>query len=126
MDLAGEPAVIRDFAAIWHATDKIVYSRTLRTAASARTRIERDFDAAAVGRLKAGATRDLGIGGPELASQAFAAGLVDECHLFVMPVIVGGGKRALPDDVRVDLELLDERRFHGGVVYLRYRIRLDQ
>ena len=121
MDVAGEPAVIRDFATLWHAADKIVYSRTLQTVASARTRIERDFDAAAVGRLKAGAVRDLGIGGPELASRAFAASLIDECHLFVMPVIVGGGKRALPDGIRLDLDLVDERRFAGGAVHLRYR-----
>ena len=120
-DVAGEPAVIRDFAAIWHATEKIVYSRTLQTVASARTRIERDFDVAAVRRLVAGATRDLSIGGPELAGQAFAAGLVDECHLFVMPVIVGGGKRALPDGMRMDLELVDERRFSSGAVHLHYR-----
>lgn len=120
-DVAGEPAVIRDFAAIWHSADKIVYSRTLRTVASARTRLEHDFDTDAVGRLKAGATRDLSIGGPELARQAFAAGLIDECNLFVMPVIVGGGKRALPDGLRMDLELIDERRFVSGVVHLRYR-----
>jgi dihydrofolate reductase len=122
MELAGEPAVIKDFAALWHASDKIVYSRTLPTASSARTRIERDFDVAEVRRLKATATRDLSVGGPELASQAFKAGLVDECQLFVMPVLVGGGKRALPDGVRTDLELLDERRFAGGAVHLRYRV----
>jgi dihydrofolate reductase len=122
MDVAGEPAVIKDFAALWHAADKIVYSRTLETASSARTRIEREFDVAMVRRLKATATRDLSVGGPELASQAFKAGLVDECQLFVMPVLVGGGKRALPDGVRTDLELLDERRFAGGAVHLRYRV----
>ena len=122
MDVAGEPAVIRDFAALWHATEKIVYSRTLERAASARTRIERDFDVAAVQRLVAGAPRDLGIGGPELARQAFAAGLIDECHLFVMPVSVGGGKRALPEGMRMDLALVDERRFAGGAVHLHYRI----
>ena len=121
MDVAGEPAVMRDFAAMWRATDKIVYSRTLGTAASARTRIDRDFDAAAVGRLVADATRDLGIGGPEIASQAFAAGLIDECHLFVMPVIVGGGKRALPDGIRMDLDLVSARRFAAGAVHLHYR-----
>jgi dihydrofolate reductase len=121
MDVAGEPDVIRDFAAIWRAADKVVYSRSLEEAASARTRIEHEFDPAAVRRMKAAASRDLGIGGPELASQAFAAGLVDECHLFLMPVLVGGGKRALPDGIRVDLELLDERRFRSGAVHLRYR-----
>lgn len=121
-DVAGEPAVIRDFAAMWLATDKIVYSRTLEGAASARTRVERAFDPGAVRRMKAGAARDLSIGGPELASHAFRAGIVDECHLFLMPVVVGGGKRALPDGVRVDLELLDERRFASGAVFLRYRV----
>jgi dihydrofolate reductase len=120
-DVANEPTVIRDYAAIWHAVDKIVYSRTLQTAASARTRIEREFDAAAVGRLKASATRDLSIGGPELAGQAFAAGLIDECNLFLMPVVVGSGKRALPDGTRMALDLVDERRFASGVVHLRYR-----
>jgi dihydrofolate reductase len=121
MDLAGEPAVIQDFAALWHASDKIVYSRTLGKASSARTRIEREFDVTAVRRMKAEATRDLSIGGPELASQAFKAGLVDECQLFVMPVLAGGGKRALPDQVRMDLDLLDQRRFANGAVHLRYR-----
>jgi dihydrofolate reductase len=113
--------VIRDFADIWKATDKIVYSRTLDTAASARTRIERDFDPDAVRRLKAEAGRDLSVGGPDLAAQAFAAGLVDEVHLFLGPVLVGGGTRALPDHVRLRLELLEERRFGNGVVYLRHR-----
>ena len=95
--------------------------RTLEAASSARTRIERDFDPDAVRRMKATAERDLGVGGPELAAQAIRAGLVDEFHLFVTPVVVGGGKRALPDDVRLELELLDERRFASGVVYLHYR-----
>jgi dihydrofolate reductase len=98
-----------------------VYSRTLETVSSARTRIERDFDPEAVRRLKASAERDLAVGGPELAAQAFRAGLVDEVQLFISPITVGGGKRALPDGVRVELELLDERRFAGGVVHLRYR-----
>ena len=123
LDLAGEPAYIRDFAEIWRATDKIVYSRTLETPASARTRIERDFHPAAVRELKDSAKRDLDVGGPTLAAQAFAAGLVDECHLFVAPAVVGGGTRALPEGVRLTLELLDERRFRGGMVYLRYRVR---
>jgi dihydrofolate reductase len=119
--LAGQSPVARDFAAVWQAAEKIVYSRTLETVSSARTRIERDFDPEAVRRLKASAGRDLSVGGPELAAEAIRAGLVDECHLFLTPVIVGGGKQALPDHLRVKLELLDERRFRGGVVHLHYR-----
>ena len=118
--VAGGGPAIHDFAAIWHGADKVVYSRTLDAPASARTRIERDFDPEAVRRLKASADRDLSIGGPELAGQALAAGLVDEVHLFLFPVIIGGGTRALPDDVRLDLELLHERRFANGAVHLRY------
>jgi len=121
MSLEGEPAVMRDFAAIWRSADKVVFSKTLQQVSSARTRIEREFDPGAVTRLKAAATRDLSVGGPELASHAFRAGLVDECQLFLMPVLVGGGTRCLPDGVRVDLELLDERRFASGAVHLRYR-----
>jgi dihydrofolate reductase len=117
-----EHPVMRDFAELWRAAEKIVYSRSLESASSARTRIEHDFDAGAVRRLKESAQGDIGIGGPELAGQAIAAGLVDECHLIVVPVLVGGGKRAFPDGVRVDLELLDERRFAGGAVYLRYKL----
>ena len=120
-DLAEHSPVTRDYAQIWQAADKIVFSRTLRAAATTRTRIERDFDPDAVRALKAGATRDLSVGGAELAAHAFAAGLVDELQLFVVPVLVGGGKRALPDHTHLKLELLDERRFAGGVVYLRYR-----
>lgn len=120
--LAGGSPVTRDFAEIWRAAGKVVYSGTLETAPTARTRIERDFDPEAVRRMKARAVRDLGVAGSELAAQAFRAGLIDECHLFVAPVMVGGGKRALPDDLRLDLELLDERRFGGGMVYLRYRV----
>ncbi len=121
---ADQPALTRDFAEIWRAADKIVYSRTLPTPSSERTRIERDFDPAAIRRLKGSSDRDLTVGGAGLAGQAMAAGLVDECHLFLVPIVVGGGKRALPDDVRVPLELLAERRFRGGVVHLRYRIRI--
>jgi dihydrofolate reductase len=116
---------IRDFAEIWRAADKVVYSRTLEAPSSARTRIERDFDPEAVRRMKAAAGRDLTVGGPELAAHAFKAGLVDECHLFLAPIVVGGGNQALPDKVRVKLELLDERRFGNGVVYLRYRTRVN-
>jgi dihydrofolate reductase len=114
--------VMRDFAEIWRAADKIVYSTTLETTSSARTRIEREFDPEAIRRLKGQTERDLTVGGPHLAGQAIAAGLVDECHLFLVPVMVGGGTRALPEGVRVKLELLDERRFASGVVYLRYTI----
>jgi dihydrofolate reductase len=119
--LADQSPLMRDFAAPWQAADKIVYSRTLEAAPTARTRIERKFDPEAVRQIKASAGRDMLIGGPTLAAQAFGAGLVDECHLFVVPVVVGGGKRSLPSDVRLELELLDERRFGGGMVYLRYR-----
>ena len=118
-----QPQVILDFAEIWQAADKIVYSRTLEAVSSARTRIEREFDPEAVRKLKATSEHDLLIGGPELAAHAVRAGLVDEYHLFLAPVLVGGGKRALPDGVRVDLELLDERRFASGFIYLRYGTR---
>jgi dihydrofolate reductase len=120
--LADQSPFSRDFAEIWQAADKIVYSRTLETAGSARTRIERDFDPETVRQLKASAERDITVGGPDLAAQAIEAGLVDEFQLFVTPVVVGGGKQALPDNVRLKLELLDERRFGSGVVYLHYRI----
>jgi dihydrofolate reductase len=121
MDLAGQPPVIRDFAGSWRSADKLVYSRTLERPSSARTRIERDFDPEAVRRLKAAAGRDLTVGGPDLAASAFKAGLVDECHLFLVPIVVGGGTRSLPDGVRLELELLDERRFGNGTVHLHYR-----
>jgi dihydrofolate reductase len=114
---------VQDFAAIWQAADKIVYSRTLATVSSARTRIERDFDPEAVRQMKARAGRDITVGGPELAAQAIKAGLVDECHLFVTPIVVGGGNPSLPTSVRLRLELVDERRFRNGVVHLHYRTR---
>jgi dihydrofolate reductase len=123
-DLAEQPPVVQEFAKIWQTADKLVYSRTLPTASSAKTRIERAFDAEAVRQMKATAARDLTVGGPDLAAQAIEAGLVDECQLFLVPVVVGGGKRCFPDnDVRVNLELLDERRFGNGTVYLHYRTR---
>jgi len=121
--LAEQPPVVQDFAEIWRAADKIVYSKTLETPSSARTRIERDFDAEAVRQMKASAEYDLTVGGPDLAAQAFRAGLVDECHLFVAPVVVGGGRPSFPDNLRLELELLDERRFASGVVHLHYRTR---
>lgn len=122
--LAAQSDIMRDFAQTWQAADKIVYSRTLAgvaEVATARTRIEREFDPAAVRRLKAGTERDLAVSGPALAAAAIEAGLVDEWHRFTVPVIVGGGKPALPAGVRIGLELLDERRLDGGMVYLRYR-----
>jgi dihydrofolate reductase len=120
---ADQRPVMQDFATLWQAADKVVYSRTLAAVSSARTRIERDFDPAAVRQVKASAGRDLTVGGPDLAAQAIRAGLVDEYHLFLVPFVVGGGNQALPDNVRLQLELLDERRFGSGVVYLRYRTR---
>jgi dihydrofolate reductase len=120
-NLAAEPSVIQDYAAIWQAADKIVYSRTLDKVSSARTRIERDFDPEAIRKMKAAVARDIAVGGPHLAAQAIKAGLVDDLHQFVTPIVVGGGNRFLPDDVRVKLELVEERRFGNGVVYLHYR-----
>ena len=117
-----EPAM-QDYARIWQSADKIVYSRTLEQPSSERTRIEREFSPDAVRSLKASAERDIAVGGPELAAEAIRAGLVDELHLFVSPVAVGGGQRALPDGVRWDLELVGERRFGNGVVYLHYQAR---
>ena len=116
------PERFSDFAQIWRAAEKIVYSRTLQTVSSARTRIERDLDPDAVRQLKETSEADITIGGAELAGHAIGAGLVDECHLFLCPIVVGGGKRALPEDVRAQLELLDERRFRNDVVHLHYRI----
>jgi dihydrofolate reductase len=115
-------AVYRDYAEIWRAAEKVVYSRTLQSVSSERTRIERRFDAAAITELKESSRSDISIGGPELAGQAIAEGLVDECHLIVVPVLVGGGKRALTAGVRAELELLDVHRFGNGVVYLHYRV----
>ncbi len=122
LESANQPPYIREFAEIWRATDKVVYSRTLEKVASERTRIEREFDPDAVRQLKLSTRADISIGGGDLAGQAIGAGLVDECHLFVCPVLVGGGKRTLPDNVRGQLELLDERRFKNGFVHLQYRI----
>ncbi len=117
-----EAPVIRDFGEIWRAAEKIVYSRTLQSAPTARTRVEREFEPEAIRALKASVERDIAVGGAELAGQAIAAGLVDECHLLLGPVVVGGGKRALPTGVRAQLALLDQRRFENGVVHLHYAI----
>ena len=120
--LAEQPPTVQEFARIWQAADKVVYSKTLQAATSARTRIERAFEADAVRELKVNASRDLTVGGAELAAEAITAGLVDEYQLFLVPVLVGGGKRALPDDhLQVNLELLGERRFGNGTVYVHYR-----
>jgi dihydrofolate reductase len=120
---AAQRSVVRDYAELWRSAEKVVYSRSLETVSSARTRIERALDPHAVRSLKDSSRADITIGGATLAGQALGWGLVDECHLFLWPVAVGGGKRALPDDVRAQLELLDERRFQNGVVHLRYRVR---
>ena len=121
LTVPGRPSLDREFASIWRAAEKIVFSATLESAPSARTRIERNFDPALVAHLKSAAGHDMTVGGADLAGQAIRAGLVDELQLFLVPVIVGGGKRALPGGARCALELLDTRRFAGGAVYLRYR-----
>ena len=120
---AADSASMRDYVKIWQAADKIVYSKTLEAVSTRKTRIERDFDPDAVRRLKETAGQDISIGGPGLAAHAFRSGLIDECQLFVAPIIVGGGKKCLPDNVRLELELLEEHRFSNGMVYLRYRAR---
>lgn len=121
--LAAHSTLFADFAAAWRTPRKIVYSRTLTAPATSNTRIESDFDPAALQELKATASQDLLIGGPDLAAHAFQAGLVDEVHLYVLPIVIGGGKPGLPPGTRADLELLDEHRFGNGVVRLRYRTR---
>ena len=123
MNTTGQPHFIEDFGEIWRAADKVVYSTTLEEVSSAKTRIERVFDPDAVREMKAEAERDIGVGGPNLAARAIEAGVVDEWHLFLTPIVVGGGTRLFPDDVHVELELVDERRFGNGVVHLRYRTR---
>ncbi|MCU1367761.1 MAG: hypothetical protein JWN39_3400 [Ilumatobacteraceae bacterium] len=124
MDTGPDQApVMRDYAQLWQAADKVVYSTSLDAPSSARTRIERSFDAAVVHAMKTAASRDISIGGPHLAAQALRAGLVDELHQFLSPVVVGAGTRALPDDVFLELELLDEHRFANGVVHLHHRVR---
>ena len=120
--LPDEPAVFREFTEIWQAADKVVYSTTLASVSSAKTRIERTFDPDAVRQLKSATDHDITVGGADLGGQAIKAGLVDEVWLILVPVVVGGGKRALPDGVRLDLELLDTRRFANGALYLRYRL----
>ena len=122
-NLAAESPLNRDFAETWQAADKIVYSRTLEAVSTRKTQLERSFNPEAIRQLKEAVEQDILIGGPELAAHAFRSGLIDECHLFLAPIILGGGKAALPDNVRLELELLEERRFGNGVVFLRYRTR---
>jgi dihydrofolate reductase len=120
-NLAAVSPLRREFAEIWQAANKIVYSRTLKTISTRKTQLEQSFDPEAIRQLKAAIEHDILIGGAELAAHAFRAGLIDECHLFIIPILVGGGKSALPDNVRLDLDLMEERRFDNGIVYLRYR-----
>lgn len=119
--LAAMSPIMRDYAGIWQAADKIVYSRTLPAAHTARTRIEREFDPEAIKQLKQTSARDISIGGPELAGQAFKFGLIDECHLLLWPVVVGGGKPAFPSNTSLNFKLLEERRFENGTAFLRYQ-----
>lgn len=120
--LANHSPLMRDFAQIWQAADKIVYSSSLAAAATRRTRIERAFHPNAIRQLVASADRDISVGGPDLAQHTFRAGLVDECHLYLVPVMVGGGKHCLPSNVRLNLELLHVHYFGNGTVYLRYHV----
>jgi dihydrofolate reductase len=122
-NLAAENPLRRDFAEIWQAANKIVYSRTLPAASTRKTQLEPDFDPEAIRQLKETVEQDILIGGAELAAHAFRSGLIDECHLFLIPIIVGGSKPALPNNIRLELELLEERRFGNGMVYLRYQVR---
>jgi dihydrofolate reductase len=117
----GQPPSVREFTGIWQAAEKIVFSKTLASVPSARTRIEPNFDTGMIRQLKSATEHDMTVGGADLAGQAIKAGLIDELQLFLAPIVVGGGKRALPNDVRTDLELLDTQRFPSGAVYLRYR-----
>jgi dihydrofolate reductase len=119
----GQPSFVQEFTGIWQAAEKIVFSRTLASVSSARTRIERTFDPGMVRQLKSISEHDMTVGGADLAGQAIKAGLVDELQLFLVPLIVGGGKRALPNGVRSDLDLLDTQRFASGAVYFRYRLK---
>lgn len=121
--IVAEPGSISgDFATIWRAARKIVFSSTLSGTSSANTTIEREFSAKAIRQMKAEATQDLAIGGPKLAARAFKAGIVDECHVFVAPTIVGGGNEAFPGRVRLDLQLVEQRRFRNGFAYLHYQL----
>jgi dihydrofolate reductase len=118
----GEQSAEQEFAKLWLRADKIIYSRSLDEVSTASTRLEREFDPKAIRQMKADETRDIAVSGPTLAAEALRHGLVDECHLFLSPIVVGGGTPALPDNVWLQLQLLDERRFDNGVVYLHYRV----
>jgi dihydrofolate reductase len=120
-NLAADSPITRDYAELWQAANKIVYSKTLQAVSTRKTQLERAFDPKAIRQLKETAEHDILIGGPELAAHAFRSGLIDECHLFLTPIIVGGGKQSLPNNIRLELELLEERRFGSGTVFLRYR-----
>jgi dihydrofolate reductase len=122
-NLINDSPLTLDYAEMWQAANKIVYSRTLGTVSTRKTQLMRTFDPESIRQLKDAVEQDILIGGPELAAQAFQAGLIDECQLFLTPIIVGGGKKSLPDNVRIELELLEERRFGNGMVFLRYRTR---
>jgi dihydrofolate reductase len=111
---------MHEFAEIWRAADKVVYSTTLEDVRTARTRLESNLDRAHIRQMVAEATTDITIAGPELAAHAFRAGLIDECQLLIAPVAIGGGKRCFPTELRVDLRLVDERRFGNGMTFLRY------
>ncbi len=125
-DLSAESPLLRDFAKIWQLANKIVYSRTLKTISTRRTQLEQTFAPEAIRQLKATNEQDILIGGAGLAAHAFRAGLIDECHLFLIPILVGGGKSALPDNVRLDLEFFEEHRFGNGTIYLRYRTKQER
>jgi dihydrofolate reductase len=125
-NLAADSPLTQDFAEIWQAANKIVYSKTLAAASTRKTRIERNFDPEAIKQLKMASVHDILIGGPDLAAHAFRAGLIDECHLFLTPIMVGGGKKSLPDHVRLALNLLEERRFGNGMVHLRYEVKQER
>ena len=120
--IGDQPPWVVDFTNIWRAADKVVFSKTLASVSSGRTSLEREFDVEAIGQMKTGETNDLTVGGADLAARAFGAGLVDECHLFVWPIVLGGGKHALPTQARLDLQLLNEQRLRIGVTHLHYRI----
>jgi dihydrofolate reductase len=122
--VSDQPSWVVDFTNIWRAADKVVFSRTLASVSSGRTTLERDFNFDAIRRLKASETTDLTVGGADLAAQAFAAGLVDECHLFFWPIVLGGGKHVLPRNARLDLQLQNARHSRSGVAHLHYRVTL--
>lgn len=122
MNVENEPDCMRDYAQIWKAADKIVYSKTLKKVSSSKTFIKTNFEPQDIKRLKQSSTSDLAIGGPQIAAEAIKAGLVDEYHQFIAPVIIGSGNAWLPDNVRINLELVDQKRFPNGFIYLRYRL----